>query len=304
MAVSASRTAIQPLQSGRKLPIIVRNHAMTNSIIRGAGMRSESRDRGGCATNITRRAHALASRCAFIALVSVLSACTQERAAPTDIEPPPADTVPTPPSTPPDSIWDIDTRGVPPLIVADYIDLSAIGTVSRFRSSIGHDYSDAFETCRSMKHYFVPRDQSTAATIRITAPVSGTIVRIFEEWAGSQIQLRPDSFPAFTVILFHVQPATTLKVGDRFRAGDLLGTHVGSQTFSDATIAVNTPGGFRLVSYIQATTDAVWTGYQARGAASREQFVITRADRDRDPLTCDGEAFVQRGSIPDWVTLN
>ena len=244
---------------------------------------------------------------ALFALVVAFAACGPDSGSPTESATP-ADSVPPPPPpppppTPPDSVWDVDARGVPPLIEADYIDLSGVSTISRFRSSIGHDYSDAFEACRSMKHYFVPRDAATAATIGITAPVSGRVVRLLDEWAGTQIHLRPDSFPAFTVIMFHVRPSRPLAVGDAVHAGAAIGTHVGSQTFSDIAIAVNTPAGFRLVSWVHALADSVWMRYQARGLTSRDELVISRAQRDDDPLACDGQAFVDRGSIPDWITL-
>src|SRR5262249_2384306 len=41
---------------------------------------------------------------------------------------------------------------IPKFLQADYIDLCQIGSISKFRSSEEHDYSDAFESCRSMKH--------------------------------------------------------------------------------------------------------------------------------------------------------
>src|SRR5688572_19041243 len=75
---------------------------------------------------------------------------------------------PPPPTEPPlETVWDVDTRGVPRLATADYIDLSKIRRVSFFRSSVGHDASDDFESCRSMKHYFMPRNAATAPTIEI-----------------------------------------------------------------------------------------------------------------------------------------
>ena len=51
-------------------------------------------------------------------------------------------------------VWDIDNNGVPQFVNTNYMDIEKIYRFSRFRSSVGHDYSDAFEECRSMKHYF------------------------------------------------------------------------------------------------------------------------------------------------------
>ena len=61
--------------------------------------------------------------------------------------------VPTPVAQQPRG-WNVDRDGVPKFITHTYIDLSYIREISRFRSGEGHSYTDAVETCRSMKHYF------------------------------------------------------------------------------------------------------------------------------------------------------
>lgn len=48
---------------------------------------------------------------------------------------------------------DVDSNGIPRFVQTDYIELAKIDRISRFRSGEGHDYSDNFESCRSMKHY-------------------------------------------------------------------------------------------------------------------------------------------------------
>ena len=45
---------------------------------------------------------------------------------------------------------------IPKFVDCDYLDLDKINKISKFRSGMGHDYSDDFESCRSMKHYFNP----------------------------------------------------------------------------------------------------------------------------------------------------
>ncbi|MFQ5356513.1 MAG: hypothetical protein ACE5DY_08545, partial [Mariprofundaceae bacterium] len=47
--------------------------------------------------------------------------------------------------------------GAPQFVSTDFVALTNdINDISMFRSASGHDYSDSFETCRSMKHYFSP----------------------------------------------------------------------------------------------------------------------------------------------------
>ena len=201
--------------------------------------------------------------------------------------------------------WDLDRLGVPPLISADYIESARIGRISFFRSSYGHDYSDELEHCRSMKHYFDAASVPNPATVAIFSPVNGQLVRVEAEQAfGTQLQIQPDAWPAFTVVLFHVVPDGTPRVGDRVTAGARLGHHVGSQTASDVAIRVETTTGSRLVSYFDALDDATWARYVSRGVASRSSFVHSRGARDADPLSCDASGtFASSGSLLQWVTL-
>lgn len=200
--------------------------------------------------------------------------------------------------------YDIDALGIPRFVAVDYIDLGQIYRISKFRSGIGHDYADAFETCRSMKHYYLPKSAADWSTIPIYAPVSGTVVTVFAEWAGTQVQIQSDDYPAFVFILFHVNLSAPLGVGDMVVAGQTLGTHIGSQTMSDIAVRVDTPGGLKLVPFVSVLDDTRFLDYQARGLASRDDAVVSAAARDADPLNCTGETFGTSGTLENWMTLN
>ena len=213
----------------------------------------------------------------------------------------PAPAQPTP--TPVPTTWDVDARGVPVFITADYIDLDAVARISRFRSGQGHDYSDAVETCRSMKHYVMPHSSRDWSTVTIRAPLSGEVTDFRPEWAGHQIGIRSRDFPAFVVVLFHVTPAVPLDVGTVLTAGQVIGTHVGNQTWSDVAIRVETPTGMRLVSWFDAATPDLLDRYRGRGV-SKDAIIISRAERDANPLSCGSDGgFVNRGTLPHWVDL-
>lgn len=47
------------------------------------------------------------------------------------------------------------------------------------------------------------------------------------------------------------------------------------------------------MSYFQVMPDAIFARYQARGAQSRDDFILTRAYRDTHPLECRGESFAK-----------
>jgi hypothetical protein len=200
--------------------------------------------------------------------------------------------------------YDIDANGIPRFARADYVALEHIRRISRFRSGVGHDYSDDFESCRSMKHYFQPKTDVDWSAVRIFAPVSGTVTVAEEGWAGAQVHIKPHEYPAFVVIIFHVNTGNALRVGDVVAAGQPLGTHIGSQTMSDVAIGVSTPGGWRLVSYYEVMTDSVFQAHRARGLSSRNAAIISKAARDSAPLVCSGETFADDGNLENWITLN
>jgi hypothetical protein len=201
-------------------------------------------------------------------------------------------------------VYDLDARGVPTLVTSHYLDLAAIDRISLFRSGIGHDYSDSLERCRSMKHYFMPRAGIDWGTLTVSSPAEGTIVDVRPETTfGSQILIRPTALSAATIVIFHVVPDGGIAAGTRVSAGQRLGRHFGSQTMSDVAIRIETPGGGRLVSYVEAMNGATFAAYQGRGAASRGALVISRADRDANPLACNGDQFAGAGSLTNWFQL-
>lgn len=146
------------------------------------------------------------------------------------------------------------------------------------------------------------RSGANWSAIPIFAPAAGTVVHMHDEWAGTQVHISPTGYPAIRLVLFHVT-VQGLAVDQRVEAGQRIGTHVGTQTWSDVAVRVETPAGFRLVSWFDVMTDAVFEAYRARGVAQRSDLVIGRELRDAHPLTCSGESFTGTGTLENWVTL-
>lgn len=200
-------------------------------------------------------------------------------------------------------IWDIDKRGIPKFVENNYIELDKIYRISKFRSSVGHDYSDAFEHCRSMKHYFEPQSIADWSSVKIFSPVTGIITRAEMEWAGLKVEIESEKYPAFRFSIFHIN-SSGYDVGDSVEAGEQLGTHIGLQTMSDISVIVNDPTRQgRMVSYFEVITDAVFQEYANRGLLRREDVIIPKATRDTSPLSCNGDAFVTTDSLENWVIL-
>ena len=200
-----------------------------------------------------------------------------------------------------------DPSTTPPrFITRDYIDLSKIERLSRYRSGVGHSFSDGTESCRSMKHYYQPRVGIDWTTVAITAPVDGWIWSMSNDGGrGMRIDIFPTAYPAATVELFHVTPAPGIARGMMVAAGTPLGTHASQSTMSDVSIRLELPSkAFRLASYFDVMSDAVFAAYQARGVASRQAAIITKAERDADPIPCTGESpFPNPGRIENWLVL-
>jgi len=202
--------------------------------------------------------------------------------------------------------YDLASLGPPVVLPANYIDLSKIERISRFRSTVGHSYTDGSETCRSMKHYYQPKLSLDWTTVDIYAPASGTVMGIAPDGAfGYRMRIRPRDLPVLDIQIFHVTLDSGI-VRDRWvDAGEHIGRHASSGTMSDIAMSIGPKEGGTLISYFDAMTDSVFALYLARGVASRAAAIITEAERDADPVPCVGEQpFTVHGTLPDWLVLN
>jgi len=197
----------------------------------------------------------------------------------------------------------VDVNNPPKFLQADFIDLSKIYTISKFRSGDGHDFSGNGETCRSMKHYFTPQiDTSIKPTkaadgrtipplpdgkhdIDIFSPVDGKITDITQERfpVGEQIYIEPANAKDFTIRLFHIYKVDGIKKGVSVKAGQKIGVISG---YSATDISVE-GGRYQFVSYFQVMPDNIFAEYQKRGVKTRDDLIFSRAYRDAHPIPCN-----------------
>ena len=212
--------------------------------------------------------------------------------------------------------FDLDTQAVPQIVTADFTDIATyIEDISLFRSAAGHDYSDNFESCRSMKHYFSPKlEERINNNVPVFAPFSGTIVLLNTESHGfvddgvtdQRIFIRSENNPAVLTVLFHVDlMSNDLVAGSVVTSGQQLGyarmASDGSASHDfDIGAHINTVAGVRYVSYFELMEASIFSGYSEFGS-NRNDFIITKEERDSDPLTCNGETFTSFGSLWNWV---
>lgn len=202
-------------------------------------------------------------------------------------------------------------------IVADPVDLSQIEDISKYRSCAGHDRSGysfdrVLETTRSMKHYFypVPAFQGTLDKVKVFAPFDGTVTTIFLEkdkvdgrpHNGNGITMSPDTDKNAFLGFGHVYFVHDFAVGDRVKAGDLLGYATLGDKDNDFDIDLmgSQQGSSEILGSIFDHMDAkVLTDFAAVGATP-ENAIIPKAERDAAP--CNFDAGSGRPG-PDWVTL-
>lgn len=189
------------------------------------------------------------------------------------------------------------------------IDLDPLEELSLFRSSVGHDYSDDHESCRSMKHYLCAQGCETGrhnpswTTLVVRSPVAGRVVRVDVEQSGygAQVAIQPEGYETWEIRLFHI--TTDISVGDVVAPGDALGHHASDDTLSDVAVLEYEPTGFRLVSFFDTLTNDAFAALGPRGVAHRADVQIPAAARDAAPLVCAGEAFVGADSLEAWRVL-
>ncbi|MBI2450459.1 MAG: hypothetical protein HYV47_02910 [Candidatus Nealsonbacteria bacterium] len=196
----------------------------------------------------------------------------------------------------------------PQFIQADFIDLAKVFAISKFRSGSGHDFSQGSgETCRSMKHYFnvlrpegveqlinknkgIPPGPDGQTDIPIYSPVDGKIIGVESERMpiGEQIYIKPDFYSGFTVRLFHIYLLPDIKKGAKIKAGQKIGV-IGQYQNTDIAIMQ----GRKFISYFEVMPDNIFAKYQALGVKNRSELIISKAERDANPLQCNGEQFAK-----------
>lgn len=198
---------------------------------------------------------------------------------------------------------------LPQFITHDYVDPAAIAAIAKYRSGVGHPFSDNYEANdRSLKYYFEPLKKylNTELTLPLFAPATGTIASVAPEEQvlsngdirGSQVTIDPDGYPAFEIRLFHVDLAAGLGSGAHVNAGDPIG-YADIRESVDFDLAVGAawnatqlypnPGqstaapGYRLLSPADLMTDAIFGHFVPYGITDRTQMIVPLAYRNANP---------------------
>lgn len=191
------------------------------------------------------------------------------------------------------------------LISANYMSLNNIGAISRFRSAAGHSFVDSFESCRSMKHYYLFKDEVSEDdrdNEPVYAPFASSVRSISRESGGVTIQIQSVAHPAIFAEIFHIDLDETIKLGSTLAAGQEIGTHYSYTTGggnSDIAIWVERTSGYQLISQFDLMSDTVFSEFEARKAGiTRADLSYLKTEADGFNYECEGEEFT---SPPDNV---
>lgn len=204
--------------------------------------------------------------------------------------------------------WNPSTP-LPQFITHDYVDPANIAAIAKYRSGVGHPFSDNYEfNDRSLKYYFEPLKKylNTQQSLPLFAPATGTIAAVVPEEQvlsngdirGNQVTINPDGFPAFEIRLFHVNLAAGLGAGAHVNAGDPIG-YADIRESVDFDMAVgaawnatqlnpnagqsSAPPGYRLLSPCDLMNDATFAHFAAYGITDRSDLIVPLAYRNANP---------------------
>lgn len=205
-----------------------------------------------------------------------------------------------------------------PRITANPVQPDQIYAISQFRSGAGHDYSYSSwdgETCRSMKHYFnTGQNQVNGQPVRSTpgpgesniniyAPFDGKIIANRSEQTpiGTQVHIESSQNSSYYVRLFHIDLSPGLKVGDKVKSGQLVGT-IGPKDGTDVAYEANYKlGKVIYLSIFDYMSPEAFAPYAALGYKPGD-FVLSRAEADAKGYKCGGEMFIRAAGSngSDW----
>ena len=215
----------------------------------------------------------------------------------------------------------INSDNIPKIVHNNFIELNKISKISKFRSGVGHDFSKApneTNNCRSMKHYFEQKgvgdefyhkntSKEEWPLVKYFAPVSGIIIDMHSATnmygdKENQFLLKSEENPLIVFGFFHVITIPELKIGTKLKAGDFLGT-ISPGNSGEIVVSINFDSpSEQLISYFEIIDDNVFSEYKARGANSRQDFIISKQQRDLNPLICSNEMpyrFIGSKEIPN-----
>ena len=205
-----------------------------------------------------------------------------------------------------------DPNNIPKIAKFNFSELDKLGRMSKFRSVTGHDFSFntseydlAGTSCRSMKHYMIPvgapRKNALVhvtphtfewMSIKFFAPADGVIGDVIHSQSHGepeqQFTIESAEYPGYYFGFYHVKLDPNLRGGSPVKAGQQVGTLGNEESYAEISVEARVNSRqIHLLSFLQVATDEVFEEYKARGVNSVLDVIITREERDANPIACD-----------------
>lgn len=220
----------------------------------------------------------------------------------------------------------------PPQITANFTELDKIDKISKFRSCAGHVTvsQKGNEPKSNMKHYFwVKPEFNKPKTVEIYAPYDGYVADIRSDPGMNlegEIFISPTQIfglvPPLGVWAFsvqHIDINPELKLGDKVKAGDVIGWLATSEKrgfsfdiiyartgFPPTTVDGWTNPFAELDTVFNHMTDEAFAPYKEKGIASKDEFIITREEREKTDCEYGEQPYFSADSqnVPsNWIYL-
>jgi len=205
-----------------------------------------------------------------------------------------------------------DPNNIPKIAKFNFSELDKLSRTSKFRSVTGHDFSfntseydPTGKNCRSMKHYMIPvgapRENALYhltphtfewMSIKFFAPADGTIGNVVHSESygerEQQFTIGSTEYPGYYFGFYHVKLDPSLGNGSQVKAGQQIGTLGNEESYAEISVEARVNSReIHLVSFFQVATDEVLEQYKARGLTSVSDVIITKEERDANPIGCD-----------------
>lgn len=205
---------------------------------------------------------------------------------------------------------------VAPVLTKNFVDISKVEKISKFRSCQGHIVvpTDESETKRNMKHYVLLKEEFRGINkVQLFAPYDARVSSFSNPAEGLEGELWFDSGSDWQFSIEHINIIPELKDGGNVKAGDLVG-YSGPNGF-DIVYAVGAQApkiidGYtspfaKLGSVFMHVSDDLFREFQNHGIKSKQDFEYTKEYRDNNPCKYrDNQGGLNDADHPeDWIKL-
>ena len=129
-------------------------------------------------------------------------------------------------------------------------------------------------------------------TLKFFAPANGTITNVINSQSHgepeSQFYVQSTEHPGYYFGFYHVKLAPNLGNGSEVKVGQEIGTLGNEESWAEISVEARINSReVHLFSFLEVADDEVLEQYKARGLNAVSDVIITKEERDANPIGCD-----------------